>query len=372
MKVGGEEDHGVRNDRDQGQEERVGETNFFADNAGQDENRDESATPGIMGAKAPNAAANMLEEIKQEEEEEEDEFEDDFFVFPAKKIESEEFQAELHRLYSVYCPEKANKEALEEISSTYNGREKELLCAVGEQYKVTLQLDGVTLSTRLVGKKENVFKRRYGASAKKVTSAKVASLVSHASSKLFAGLERRSGDSDSLAGPGSDNNNNKKKRPKRKKWSVNTSLKAQEGDVGLESLIEKAFGMADLQDVEESVVIQPLIDPETVAYELWNWLEIIEAVIGVGLGWLIFIQLANIDYIRGEDTIPPSGEIGLAVVSFMCSNADLIFNILSKFWVTHGRIKYLKYFLNCTSFFGCTAITLAIYYTAYNNDACIG
>ena len=314
----------------------------------------------------------MLEEIKQEEEEEEEE-EDDFFVFPAKKVESEEFQAELHRLYSVYCPEKANKEAMEEIASAYTGREKELLCALGEKYKVTLQLDGVTLSTRLGGKKANVFKRRYGASAKKVTSAKVASLVSHASAKFLAGLETRgkgSGGFDPLAGPGSGNNN--KKRPKRKKWSANTSLKAQEGDVGLESLIEKAIGIADLQDVEDDIVVQPLIDPETVAYELWNWLEIIEAVIGVGLGWLIFIQLATIDYIRGEDTIPPSGEIGLAVVSFMCSNADLIFNVLSKFWVTHGRIKYLKYFLNSATFLATTAITLTIYYTAYNNDACIG
>ena len=67
--------------------------------------------------------------------------------------------------------------------------EREGLRALGEKYKVTLQLDGVTLST-LGGKKANVFKRRYGASAKKVTSAKVASLVSHASAKFLAGLEQ--------------------------------------------------------------------------------------------------------------------------------------------------------------------------------------
>ena len=123
---------------------------------------------------------------------------------------------------------------------------------------------------------------------------------------------------------------------------------------------------------EDGIVVQPLIDPETSAYNLWNWLELIEAFIGVGLGWLIFIQLANVDYTRGEGSLPPSNDIGLAMVSFFASNCDLIFNILGKFWITHGYMKYIKYLLGGVVFIGTALIVINIYTTVYQNPACMG
>ena len=296
---------------------------------------------------------------------EDEEFQEDFFIFHSPPSDGG-FQAELLRLYEAHCPEKANRKAIEETLASYKGRELELLSAAGEKYRLTVRLDDITICTRISGKAGNVFRRKsnkkrarrtegatlWQASVKKVTALRGGAAVSDVSDRYVGGSVPR-------------------KRTSLHRRSLNTSIKAQEGDVGLESLIEKAVGIGDTDDGGEDIVMQPLIDPETRFYELWNWLEVLEALIGVGLGLLIFVQLAFVDFIRGGETLPPSDEIGVAMVSFFASLGDLIFNIFSKFWTTHGRMKYVKYFLNSAVFCVTAAIVINIYFTLYNNPACV-
>jgi hypothetical protein len=142
----------------------------------------------------------------------------------------------------------------------------------------------------------------------------------------------------------------------------------QEEALSMELFLEKCAGIAPADRRERPVM--PLIDPETVFYTIWNYLELAEALVGFLLGYLLFIQLGLTNFVAGESTLPPRREMQVAMFSFFTSVADLVFNIFGGMCTTHGRGKYPKLLLLFVLFGTNVWFILQNYVAVYNNPAC--